>query len=160
SGSRRYSQEDAQSGRELQLPLYALAAERSILPGSRAAQGVYLSISSGENTGRLSFDPSKPAGRSKKSAGGGADQSDRSDRSDMLAVDHLKLAEEHTRQIVHRIESGDFSVSPNGKEVCTHCDHRIVCRIDEIGEVGAGVNDRLNDKSSDKFSDKFGAGEG
>jgi ATP-dependent helicase/nuclease subunit B len=114
SGSAAISRDDALSGRNIQLPLYALAVERAIMPGSKVASAMYLSVSSGEPSGRLSFE---------SSAG---------DQQDDDSVNLIEVVEQHVRNFVGGIESGDFTVQPNGSAVCGKCNHRAVCRIREL----------------------------
>jgi ATP-dependent helicase/DNAse subunit B len=114
AGSASISRDDALSGRNIQLPLYALAIERAIMPGSKVASAMYLSVSSGEPSGRLSFEPSASEQQ--------ADEN----------INIIDVVEQHVRNFVTGIESGDFTVHPNGSSVCTRCDHRAVCRIKEL----------------------------
>ncbi|MGH9552915.1 MAG: PD-(D/E)XK nuclease family protein, partial [Terriglobales bacterium] len=117
SGSSPITKDDAYQGRNIQLPLYALAVERSILPGSKVVSGAYLSVSSGDFIGRLAFDPSQSSSRS---------------GSDDAAL--LNLTVQHVENFVTGIESGDFSVAPNTRTLCARCPHRPVCRVKELPE--------------------------
>lgn len=116
SGSSPISKNDAFSGRNIQLPLYALAVERSIMPGSKVISGMYLSVSSGEPSGRLSFAPAE------------ANDVTRSDESNNL----FAIVEQHVGDTVNGIACGDFSVRPNIRSICIRCPHRQVCRIKEL----------------------------
>jgi len=114
AGAAAISRDDAMSGRNIQLPLYALAVERAIMPGSKVASAMYLSVSSGEPSGRLNFEPS---------AG---------EQRDEQNINLIDVVEQHVKNFVAGIESGDFTVRPNGTAVCSKCDHRAVCRIKEL----------------------------
>lgn len=116
SGSSYISKRDAISGRNLQLPLYALAAEQVILPGSKVKQAQYLSITSGESIGSLDFDLNKKE-----------DTDDKDEQKDLRAV-----TEQNIKRFVERIESGDFLVEPSEKAVCDDCVHKSICRITEL----------------------------
>jgi len=108
SGSTSISESDARAGRSIQNPLYALAVERSIIPGSRVLEAAYLSVSSGEVIGRLDFQ--KP------------------EMSDLL-----KQTEDHVRRFVAGARRGEFTVRPNTLKVCLKCEHKKICRISELG---------------------------
>lgn len=107
TGSSHISAADALSGRSLQLPIYALAAEQVLLPGSHVTRGVYLSINSGDSVGRLDFDATE-------------------------GEDFRRKTEQLIAQFVGSIGSGDFTVRPTDHKVCQNCDHRSVCRVGEI----------------------------
>jgi ATP-dependent helicase/DNAse subunit B len=107
TGSKSIKPEDALSGRNLQIPVYALAVERAVLPGSQVAAGVYLSVNSGEVTGRLNFE------------GGHGEQ--------------LRArTEELVERFVSSICKGDFTVRPTDQSLCAGCQHNKVCRIAEL----------------------------
>lgn len=110
TGTTAISAEDTLAGRNLQLPLYALAIERSIIPGSEVVSGQYISISSGEPVGRLSL------GRLEKLQGGGL----------------LEHTQSQVRNFVQAIKQGDFSVKPSNGKVCLKCPHETICRIKEL----------------------------
>jgi ATP-dependent helicase/DNAse subunit B len=115
TGASAISKEDCYAGRNLQLPLYALAVERSIVECSEVVQASFLSVGSGEAIGTLnlgSWEFIKSNGQ---------------ERPKLLA-----LTEQYVKDFVRRIASGDFTVSPNGDEVCKNCDHKSVCRITEL----------------------------
>lgn len=115
SGSSRIGKEEAVEGRNLQLPLYALAVQRAVMPGSSVVQGTYLGVTSGEPVGSLNF------------------RSDSS--SDDSSEDILAQVEQHVARYVSSIEQGDFRVAPNGEKVCDKCDHKNICRISEMLHV-------------------------
>ncbi|HEY9775560.1 MAG TPA: PD-(D/E)XK nuclease family protein [Planktothrix sp.] len=119
AGSSPITRDDAITGRNIQLPLYALAIERSIMPGSKVTSGYYLSVSSGEPIGRLSFDPDDKQNRDGQ-------------------IDVLKVVEEHVSNFVAGIADGDFSIRPNGMAVCKTCVHKSVCRIRELAQTSGG----------------------
>lgn len=108
SGSARISSKEALAGRNMQMPIYALAVRQSILPELDLRDGVFLSVSQGETIGRLDF------------------------LKDGEEVVFAVL--EHVGRFVRDIERGDFSVRPSDPQVCTNCDHSQVCRIAELGK--------------------------
>ncbi len=115
SGSSRIGREEAVEGRNLQLPLYALAVQRAVMPGANVVQGTYLGVTSGEPVGSLNFRP---------------DSSGDDSQGDILAQ-----VEQHVARFVSSIEQGDFRVAPNGEKVCDKCDHKNICRISEMLHV-------------------------
>ncbi len=115
SGSSRIGKEEAVEGRNLQLPLYALAVQRAVMPGASVVQGTYLGVTSGEPVGSLNFRPNS---------------SDDDSTGDILAQ-----VEQHVARYVNSIEQGDFRVAPNGEKVCDKCDHKNICRISEMLHV-------------------------
>ncbi|MBX9878364.1 MAG: exodeoxyribonuclease V subunit gamma [Candidatus Obscuribacterales bacterium] len=115
TSSQAISKADASQGRNMQLPLYALAVERAIMPGSHVSKAMYVSINSGEVVGTLDFD--EPG----------------TDEDSNL----LQLTEEYVQTYVKNMRSGDFRVMPNGEHVCKSCIHKKSCRISELMEVEA-----------------------
>jgi ATP-dependent helicase/nuclease subunit B len=107
SGSTFISREDFESGRNIQLPIYALAAEKSILPGSNVSGYQYLSISTGKILS------------SKK-------------QDEISMRDDLNFLEDRVFAFVENIEKGDFSVKPSNDKVCSICMHQTVCRVKEF----------------------------
>lgn len=107
SSSRRISPKEAEEGRNLQLPVYALAVEQSIMPGHHVSKGEYLSIASAQAAGYLNFESEK-----------------------------LSMLKEQSAEMVRTYASsaykGDYSVRPNGSAVCKDCPHSGVCRISEL----------------------------
>jgi ATP-dependent helicase/DNAse subunit B len=116
AGSTAITKDDAISGRNIQLPLYALAVQQAVMPGANVVAGQYLSISSGEPSGRLSFGSESRHGEEETNI--------------------LDTVRDHIVNFVSGIECGDFSVKPNHQSVCKRCDHRSVCRIAEMPEAG------------------------
>ncbi len=116
-GSTPITDADVLEGRNIQLPLYALAVEQSILPGAKVIEAKYLSVQSASVIGNHYFD-----GRKKR----------RSTHGDDTPVNLLQVTEQHVKRIVSGISTGDFSVAPTSKSVCTNCDHRTICRIREM----------------------------
>ncbi|MBX9686049.1 MAG: PD-(D/E)XK nuclease family protein [Candidatus Obscuribacterales bacterium] len=107
SSSRAISAKEALSGRNLQLPIYALAIEKSILPKSKVTEAHYLSISAAKTVGQIKFDSEKHQ--------------------------HLKeLAADFIRRYVDDAGKGVFTVKPNGDKVCLDCRHATVCRVAEL----------------------------
>ncbi|MGD9683340.1 MAG: PD-(D/E)XK nuclease family protein [Candidatus Obscuribacterales bacterium] len=108
AGAGHISQREALEGRNMQLPIYMMAAQTCIMPGTRCDSGQYLRVSDGAAIGRVGFK----------------------------SVEEKEALLEQVRSYVagysRAIASGDFSVRPNGNEVCNRCDHQRVCRIQEI----------------------------
>jgi ATP-dependent helicase/DNAse subunit B len=114
-GSSLITPDEAYRGRNLQMALYAMAVQKSILKNAHTVEGVYLSVSSGGPIGKLRF---------------GAWEKEREDEAD-----HPKLFEQtesYVRQYVQGIEQGNFLVQPNGLDLCKRCRHKSVCRIAEL----------------------------
>jgi len=109
AGAGHISQREALEGRNMQLPIYMMAAQNCIMPGTGCDSGQYLRVSDGAAIGRVGF----------KSA----------EEKEALFEQVRKYVTGYSRAIA----GGDFSVRPNGNEVCNRCDHRRVCRIQEIG---------------------------
>lgn len=121
SSARYISKDDAITGRNLQLPLYALAVQRSILPGSQVVQGRYLSFGSGRATGSLYFARAQQPQDAESDA----------ELAEVIEEDVLAMAERHVLNFVDGVASGDFSIRPNGTNVCKDCIHKTICRIRE-----------------------------
>lgn len=113
TGSSPIPAQHAADGRNLQIPVYALAAERAILPGSRVVKGAYLSVMSGEPVGRFDFE----------SAG---------DRGILAQAEH------HIASFVDGVKRGVFTVKPQHSQVCQYCPHGKICRIKELQEDEEG----------------------
>ncbi|MBY0358077.1 MAG: exodeoxyribonuclease V subunit gamma [Candidatus Obscuribacterales bacterium] len=113
TGSSAISVREAEEGRNIQLPVYALAVQKSISPQSTVSSGQYLSVNAGKPIGQLDFQ---------------------SEKLNQL----LEQTEELVRNYVRQIKSGDFSITPSNKYVCKKCHHRRVCRIAEISGAAAG----------------------
>lgn len=118
-GSSPVTDADVVEGRNIQLPLYALAVEQCILPGAKAVEAKYLSVQAAAPIGTHFFD-----GRKKRRSSYGS--------GDETPINLLQVTEEHVKRIVNGIASGDFSVSPTNKSVCLTCDHRTICRVKEM----------------------------
>lgn len=101
---------DALDGRNLQLPIYAMAAGRVINRQESVASAYYLHIHSRKRGSPLSKD-------------GEATTSLES------LIQH---AEERIRAYVEQIRSGSFPVQPNGDAVCQTCEYGVVCRIQSL----------------------------
>ncbi len=109
SGSTQMPVRDAADGCNLQIPIYALAAERVILPGSKAVRGSYLSIAAAAPVGQFDF------------AG---------DEHQLL-----QAAEHYVLQYADAVERGDFSVRPSTAKACKYCQHAKICRVGELAAV-------------------------
>ncbi|HEY9731515.1 MAG TPA: PD-(D/E)XK nuclease family protein [Drouetiella sp.] len=118
-GSSPVTDADVVEGRNIQLPLYALAVEQSILPGAKAVEARYLSVQAAAPIGTHYFDGRK---KRRSNYGGG----------DETPINLLQVTEAHVKRIVSGISAGDFSVAPTSKSVCITCDHRTICRMKEM----------------------------
>ena len=116
TSSRSISIKEAEQGRNLQLPIYAMALQKSILPKTSVSAGQYLSISSARSVGKIDFDS--------------PEHGHIMDRVEFLVKSYIA-----------EIERGVFSVKPNGKDVCKNCEHKSVCRIAELKAVMEESND-------------------
>jgi ATP-dependent helicase/DNAse subunit B len=116
AGSSAISSREANEGRNLQLPIYAMAVERCILPGSRSAAGAYLSFTSGAPIGSLKFEREK--------------------EDDRGFVD-IQRIEKYILDYVEKMAHGVFTVKPSVASVCDNCDHKRVCRVSELKKGGA-----------------------
>lgn len=101
---------DAQTGTNLQLPLYALAVSKAILPAAKVKAGEFLSINAAKKIGSIEFGAEKATG---------------------LLDDTVK----RLRDTVSSVRSGDFSVRPANSKVCKNCDHHSVCRVSDLKQV-------------------------
>jgi ATP-dependent helicase/nuclease subunit B len=101
---------DALDGRNLQLPIYAMAASRVINRRESVASAYYLHIHSRKRGSPLSKDGE--AATSLESL--------------------IQHAEERIRFYVEQIRSGRFPVQPNGEAVCQTCDYGVMCRIQSL----------------------------
>jgi ATP-dependent helicase/DNAse subunit B len=122
AGSSSIPPREANEGRNLQLPIYALAVERCILPGSSAAAGNYLSFTSGAPIGSLVFDREK--------------------EDDRGFVDTRRI-EQYILDYVEKMAQGVFTVKPSIASVCDNCDHKRVCRVTEL-KMGGEKRDISN----------------
>lgn len=103
---------DAHSGINIQLPLYALAVNRSILPNARVSTGHYLSINAARSIGSIEFGSEKAQGLL--------------EATEKMVINH-----------VASIRSGDFSVRPASSKMCKNCLHKPVCRITDLTRTEA-----------------------
>jgi ATP-dependent helicase/DNAse subunit B len=110
TGSNPISQADAQAGTNLQLPLYALAVSKSIMPGARVSNGHYLSINAAKSIGSIDFAAEKSAG----------------------LLEHTTSLVGHA---VQSVKSGDFGVRPQSSKACKHCSHKPICRVTDLNHA-------------------------
>jgi ATP-dependent helicase/DNAse subunit B len=115
SSSANISKKEALAGRNMQLPVYAMAVSESILPDTHVSGGVYLSFSKGDSVGSLDF--------------GGGDNPDE---------DYVAVTKEKILDFVRQVKSGKFVVEPSSETVCSNCDHGQICRIGELPSLGEG----------------------
>lgn len=111
SSSAAISEKEAQYGRNIQLPVYAMACMQVLYPGEKVNTGNYLSITSGKSIGKLDFDKQKKNPEDPKL---------------------LDLTEYKILSFKKGMSKGNFSVRPNGSDVCKSCDHARICRIPEL----------------------------
>ena len=114
SGSSSIKEIEALEGRNMQLPIYAMALSRSINPRANVTGGSFLSISSGAQTGKVDFE-----------------------RAEQNITD---VVEQNIGKFVSAIAGGNFNVKPTDPKVCNSCDHLQVCRITELKKTG-GLED-------------------
>jgi ATP-dependent helicase/DNAse subunit B len=122
TGSAVITKADARSGRNLQLPLYALAVENAIVPEGTVVKAEYLSVAAAKSVGRLDFEKEKAGLRSQP-------------------VDLLGETLSNISEFVSGIQRGDFSVRPSGRQVCQMCDHKMICRVSELPQTAADEYD-------------------
>jgi ATP-dependent helicase/nuclease subunit B len=104
---------EALDGRNLQLPIYMMAAIRVVSPGARVAAGYYLHINSRKRGSELPHkdDPG-------------------------LSVDALiEHAEKRIRDYAQKARRGRFPVSPNKGRCPNYCEFDVMCRIHSISGV-------------------------
>jgi ATP-dependent helicase/DNAse subunit B len=101
---------DALEGRNLQLPLYAMAAGRVIKKGERVTSAYYLHVHSRKRGSELTSGPEAK-------------------HSLEALIDH---AEQRIRIYVEQVRSGRFPVQPNGDAVCQTCEYDVMCRIHSL----------------------------
>jgi len=114
---------EAIAGRNLQLPIYALAVERCVMPGSKVVSGSYLSFQSGGSIGSLDF----------------ITQSEKESRNYVNPKDTENIILDY----VEAMAAGRFAVAPRSPKVCNKCDHMRICRVSELTRT----------KSDDDFID-------
>jgi len=122
AGSTVIPSREANEGRNMQLPIYALAVERCVMPGSKVSAGSYLSFMSGGSIGSLKFEQ---------------DQEDARGYVDTKHIEQLIL------DYVENMSKGIFTVKPSTASVCERCDHKRVCRVSELRK-GGEKNDLAN----------------
>ncbi len=98
---------DAQSGTNLQLPIYALAVSKSMFPNAKVSHGHYLSINGARSIGSIDFNQDKSA-------------------------DLLESTIALVSDTVSAIKAGDFGVRPRSAKACQHCSHKPVCRVTDL----------------------------
>ena len=109
SSSGAISKKEALAGRNMQLPVYAMAVTDAILADTnvQVKSGAFLSFSSGDQIGTIDFQDGEN--------------------------DYIGLTKEYIGNYVADIKKGNFSVKPSSPDSCKHCDHQQVCRITELG---------------------------
>ncbi|MEW6207141.1 MAG: PD-(D/E)XK nuclease family protein [Acidobacteriota bacterium] len=96
---------DAVEGRNLQLPIYLMAAGRALQPQARVTSGYYLHITSRKKGAELP-------------------------RSEDESIDSVTAhAEEKIRQHTKQARCGKFPVRPNNDRCYTNCEYECMCRI-------------------------------
>ena len=104
---------DALDGRDLQLPIYAMAASRVIEKGKTVASAYYLHIHSRKKGSEL---PHK----------------------DISVESLIEHAENCIRDYVARARNGQFPIKPNDNRCYTGCEFDVMCRI---GSLGSSADD-------------------
>jgi ATP-dependent helicase/nuclease subunit B len=104
---------DAVEGRNLQLPIYAMAATRVIKKGERVASAYYLHIHSRKRGSQLTK------------------KADSTASLDAM----IELAEARIREYVVRVRNGHFPIEPNGDTVCQTCDYGVMCRVRSLRAI-------------------------
>jgi ATP-dependent helicase/DNAse subunit B len=107
TGSTPITSDDIGAFAQVQLPLYAMAVQQSILPRAKVSAGHYLSVNAAKSIGSVQF------------------QNER--WSDLIAN-----ARERVKQSLESMGQGDFSVRPYASKACNNCDHAAVCRIGDM----------------------------
>jgi ATP-dependent helicase/DNAse subunit B len=107
SGSTTMKPEDALTGINIQLPLYALAVEQTLMPGAMVGTASYLSVRQAKTSGNFNFK--SPA-----------------------HMDMLHVTRQHVNNFVRGASKGDYRVKPANSDVCKTCEHVTVCRISEL----------------------------
>lgn len=102
---------DALDGRNLQLPIYAMAASRAIGEGAKVASAYYLHIHSRKKGSEL---PHK-----------------HDERLSLEAI--IAHTEERIRNYVRRARAGAFPVKPNNDQCHPYCEFDVMCRIQSLG---------------------------
>lgn len=115
---------DALDGRNLQLPIYVMAAEQ-MTRDTPVASAYYLHITSRKKGSEL------PKG---------------SDES-LSVKGMISQSEEYIRNYVSRARRGRFPVSPNGNRCFPNCEYEAMCRIQSLG---ASTTDRDFKRSDDR----------
>lgn len=125
SGSTPITEKDALEGRNLQMPIYALAIAQSIMPGAEVEVGQFLSVSQASTLGSLEFvkKPKKP-------------KEGEPDNVEPPSESLLEKSKNYIVDYVNRIGNGDFEVRPNGEVSCRGCQHSMICRITECSASG------------------------
>jgi ATP-dependent helicase/nuclease subunit B len=104
---------DALDGRNLQLPIYAMAASRALGASAKVASAFYLHIHSRKKGSEL---PHKDDER--------------------LSIDAMiSHAEERIREYVRRARGGAFPVKPNDERCHPYCEFDVMCRIQSLGQA-------------------------
>ena len=101
---------EALDGRNLQLPIYMMAAIRVVAPGARVAAAYYLHINSRKRGSEL---PHK-------------------DNPGLTVEAVIETAEKRIREYAKSARKGRFPVSPNKGRCPNYCEFEVMCRIHSI----------------------------
>jgi ATP-dependent helicase/nuclease subunit B len=112
TGQTAISFKDQERGTDLQLPLYALAVQRSLFRGSSVVEGKYWSVHGCKTVGTLF--PRR--------------------RDSEPEENPLDNCERKVREFVQQIEQGNFIVQPATPMECRICDHKSICRVGELSK--------------------------
>lgn len=103
--------DDALDGRDLQLPIYILAASRVLRPGREVRSAYYLHINS------------RKKGSEFPHAG--------DERLSLKSI--MERAENLIREYTSRARAGEFPIAPNNNRCAPHCGFHLMCRIQSVG---------------------------
>jgi ATP-dependent helicase/DNAse subunit B len=106
---------EALDGRNLQLPIYMMAAIRVVSPGAQLAAAYYLHINSRKRGSEL---PHK-------------------DNPELSVEAVIDRAEKRIRDYGRSVRKGRFPVSPNKGRCPNYCEFEVMCRIHSIGGISA-----------------------
>ncbi|HVG18117.1 MAG TPA: PD-(D/E)XK nuclease family protein, partial [Blastocatellia bacterium] len=104
---------EALDGRNLQLPIYAMAASRAIGNGAKVASAYYVHIHSRKKGSELPHEDDE--------------------RLSLESI--IAHTEDRIREYVRRARAGAFPVAPNNDRCHPHCEFDVMCRIQSLGSA-------------------------
>jgi ATP-dependent helicase/DNAse subunit B len=105
TGSTSSTEQDIKAGRNMQLPVYALAVNESVMSDGRAEDGCFLSIRASKRIAGFDFDKNKEL---------------------------LEITKKNIVNFVEQIRVGNYIVKPSNSTLCKTCEYSTACRISEI----------------------------